>query len=248
MNIAAIKSRLKASGIHLCFSIAIFIAALYFIVFHWYPVPHFTSNGGWQGVRIMLFVDIVLGPFLTLLLVNPNKSVKAIVFDLSIILTIQLCAFVWGIYAVHSQRPLAISFWDGQFYPVLQGDMKTQEAEQQQLEGLSDQRPAIVYTRQPATADEKTGVTTFGFVEGMNEYQLVFLFDPLKPHIGELFTASADYLSDSSEQFNANKDAWLAQEGLDETGLAFVPFNGRYGKSVLIFSSDGSLLDSIAQE
>ena len=62
MNGKTLNPRLKASGIQLSLSALAFFIVLYFIVFLWYPNPHFSTNGGWQGVRIMLFVDIVLGP------------------------------------------------------------------------------------------------------------------------------------------------------------------------------------------
>ena len=40
----------------------IFIIIGYLILFHWYPDFFFASDGGWQGIRIIAFVDLVLGP------------------------------------------------------------------------------------------------------------------------------------------------------------------------------------------
>lgn len=243
--IKTFKSRLKASGIHFCLSALAFLIVLYFIVFLWYPNPHFTTNGGWQGVRIMLFVDIVLGPFLTLLIFSPEKSRKAILFDFSVIGAIQISALIWGLSAVYSQRPLAISFWDGRFHPVLMDDLKASQATPEQLKELSQHSPAIVYVRHPETEDEESGVVLFQIVEGKLEHQIFFLYSPLEKHIDELFEASVTNSPKTDDTFRTNITHWLEKTGMNEKELAFIPFAGAYGNSILVLNRQGELLDSI---
>lgn len=245
MNSKILKARFKASGIHFSLSALAFLIMLYFIVFLWYPNPHFSTNGGWQGVRIMLFVDIVLGPFLTLLIFSPEKSLKAILFDFTVIGSIQISALIWGLSAVYSQRPLAISFWEGRFYPVLTDDLKSSSVDLEQLKELSHQSPAIVYVRHPETDDEEGGVFLYGFAEGKLEYQIFFLYSPLEEHMDEIFEASVTNSPNPDDNFQTNKSRWLEEAGLNENELAFVPFTGRYGNSILILDRKGKLLDSI---
>lgn len=245
MNGKTLNPRLKASGIHLSLSALAFFIVLYFIVFLWYPNPHFSTNGGWQGVRIMLFVDIVLGPLLTLIIFNPEKSIKAILFDLTAIGTIQISAFIWGLFLVNSQRPLAISFWEGRFYPVLMEDLKASGANPDQLKELSHQNPAIVYVRHPETVEEMKGAAMFGFIEGKREYQIFFLYTPLEKHIDELFEASVTNSITTDDKFQTDKIRWLEKAGMNEKELTFIPFSGRYGNSILILDREGELLDSI---
>ncbi|KAB0769044.1 hypothetical protein F7O87_33620, partial [Pseudomonas aeruginosa] len=59
-------SRWRAFFIHLLISLAIFIVLLAIICLWWYPGALFEIAGGWQGVRIVAAVDMVLGPLLTL--------------------------------------------------------------------------------------------------------------------------------------------------------------------------------------
>ena len=66
-------SRIKAFLIHLGISAVIFFILLYLIIFHWYPGFLFTADGGWQGVRIIAAVDLVLGPLLTLVVYKAGK-------------------------------------------------------------------------------------------------------------------------------------------------------------------------------
>ncbi|MFT5425945.1 MAG: hypothetical protein ACI9ZT_000883 [Gammaproteobacteria bacterium] len=242
--VKTLKPRLKASGIHFLLSALVFFVVLYFIGFLWYPNPHFTTNGGWQGVRIILIIYSPW-PLLTLLIFNPEKSRKAILFDFSVIGTIQISALIWGLSAVYSQRPLAISFWDGRFHPVLMDDLKASEATPEQLKELSQHSPAIVYVRHPETEDEESGVVLFQIVEGKLEHQIFFLYSPLEKHIDELFEASVTNSPNTNDTFRSNIAHWLEKTGMNEKELAFIPFAGAYGNSILVLNRQGELLDSI---
>lgn len=114
-------SRKQAFLSHLGLSLIIFLVVLYFIVFHWYPQPFFTTDGGWQGVRLIAAVDIILGPLLTLIIFNPAK--KELKMDVSIIAFIQIAALLSGLYVVHNERPVAKIFQDGIFHVVTGYDM-----------------------------------------------------------------------------------------------------------------------------
>lgn len=237
--------RLKAFSIHLSISAVAFLVILYFILIHWYPEPHFAVNGGWQGIRIMLFVDIVLGPFLTLLLFNPAKSSKAIVFDLCMIGMVQISAFTWGAYAVHSQRPVALSFSGGTIYPILEEELELQEKTPDDIKPMDSGKPPVVYAREPVTAEEQAGAFTYEFVEGVSSAKLFFLLEPIKQHIDELFNASLENTASPPEKFRQIRQEYMQRKKYEEGELAFVPFEGKYGYSLLIFNREGNIIDSI---
>jgi hypothetical protein len=240
-----IRTRLKAFSVHLSLSTIAFLIILYFILLHWYPKPHFTVNGGWQGIRIMLFVDIVLGPCLTLLLFNPKKSLKAILFDLSMIGIIQISAFTWGAFAVHSQRPVALSLSEGVIYPVLEEELTLQEKSPVEIQSLDNGKPPVVYAREPVTAEEHAGAVAYDFTEGIISAKLFFLMEPIKQRIDELFMASLENTKNPPEKFLQIKTEYLKNNKYKEGELAFVPFEGRYGNSLLIFNHEGKVIDSI---
>jgi hypothetical protein len=247
MNSETLKPRLKASGIHFFLSVLAFLIVFYFIVFLWYPNPHFSTDGGWQGMRILLLV-FSPWPLLTLLIYSPKKSRKAILFDFTVIGTIQISALICGLFVVYNQRPLAISFWEGRFYPVIMEDLEANGVKPEQLKELSHQSPAIVYVRHPETDDEETGVIMFGFVEGMPEYQLFFLFSPIEKHIDELFEASVSNAPATDDEFQTRKLRWLEAASMNENEVAFIHFTGRYGNSILILDRQGGLLGSITSK
>ena len=241
----SIPIRLKAFSVHLSVSAIAFLIILYYILLHWYPKPHFTVNGGWQGIRIMLFVDFVLGPFLTLLLFNPGKSLKAIIFDLCMIGIIQISAFTWGAFAVHSQRPVALSLSDGVIYPVLEEELTLQEKSPINIQAMDTGKPPVVYARAAVTEEEQAGAFAYEFMEGIISAKLFFLMEPIKQHIEKLFMASLENMENPPEKFLHIKEDYLKNNNYKDGELAFVPFQGKYGNSLLIFNHDGVIMDSI---
>ena len=239
------NSRLKAFSTHLAFTAAAFLVILYFILFHWYPKPHFTVNGGWQGVRIMLLVGFFGGPFLTLIIFNPLKSSRALIFDLVCILVVQVSAFTWGIYAVYTQRPVAVSLYDGVVYPILAADLKPQEKTPADFVPLDDSEPPVVYAHPATTEDEQAGAVMYELIEGMPEAKLFFLFEPIRNNIDKLFQASLENTTSPPAQFSHIRADYLKRHHVREGDLAFVPFEGRYGTALMVFNRKGKIIDAI---
>lgn len=115
-------NRFGAFTIHLGISFLVFIAIGYVIVFHWYPDFFFTADGGWQGIRIVAFVDLVLGPILTLVVFNKSKPREELKRDLTLIGTFQAVCLAAGVWVVFSERPLAMVYADGSFQTMTTDD------------------------------------------------------------------------------------------------------------------------------
>ncbi|MCG8434678.1 MAG: hypothetical protein MJA83_11670 [Gammaproteobacteria bacterium] len=116
------KTRWRAFGAHFGISLVIFIVLLLIIVFLWYPGALFSAAGGWQGIRIVIGVDLVLGPLLTLIIYNAAKPRHLLYLDLSIIATVQLLALAAGIYIVHNERPVVVAYAYNNFYSLKKSD------------------------------------------------------------------------------------------------------------------------------
>lgn len=96
----------KAAGLHFLGSllVAAFAAALVFLV--WYPYPYGALSGGRTLFLILVGVDVVCGPLLTMVLFNPLKPRHELLLDLSLILFIQLAALGYGLHTAYLARPL----------------------------------------------------------------------------------------------------------------------------------------------
>jgi hypothetical protein len=98
-----LNSRLGAFALHLLISALILITLLIVIFFVWYP-NGLISAGGLTGLKILIGVDLILGPVLTLIVFSPGK--KGLKFDLALIAIIQISCLIYGLWTIYSQRPL----------------------------------------------------------------------------------------------------------------------------------------------
>jgi len=96
-------SRWKAFAIHLLLSASIAGAMLALMLMVWYPWPLFEAAGGSGLTVILVGVDVVVGPLITLIIFKAGK--KGLKFDLMIIALAQLSALAYGVHVVYIARP-----------------------------------------------------------------------------------------------------------------------------------------------
>jgi len=144
--------KLKAFAVHIGISLAIFIAIISYIIYFWYPQPFFVSDGGWQGIRIIAAVDLILGPVLTLIVYKPKKP--KLKLDLTIIGLVQASALVWGIWVVHFERPIATVYAEGFFFSVTANDMKRTGIAPGKLNTFGERSPFWIYSKLPSDLNE----------------------------------------------------------------------------------------------
>ncbi|HPG95297.1 MAG TPA: hypothetical protein PLR28_12145, partial [Dokdonella sp.] len=99
-------SRWKAAAIHLSISITVGLLTLALLFLVWFPQPYFEAAGGEHLIIVLLCVDLVLGPLLTLILFKSGK--KGMLFDLWMIGILQSAALVYGLYVIAEARPVFI--------------------------------------------------------------------------------------------------------------------------------------------
>ena len=54
-------NRFSASAIHLALSLLVFLSFIAVLYFWWFPGNLFFMDGGWEGVKLVAMVDVVLG-------------------------------------------------------------------------------------------------------------------------------------------------------------------------------------------
>jgi len=137
---------------HIAISATILLVLLSIMVTFWFPKGLFGVGGGWDGLKILLPIDMVLGPTLTFMFYKPGK--KSAVFDLTAIACVQAIALSYGIYAVYSQHPTALVLSDGKLNtltPVAFKEARTW-LEQEEMEvihpsDLDDNHPPVVVSK-----------------------------------------------------------------------------------------------------
>lgn len=96
-------NRWKAGALHLGVSltVGVLVGALIFLLL--YPQEFLRATGGKTLFALIVGVDVVVGPLLTLLVFDTRKA--SLKFDLSVIVALQLCAFCYGAYVTVQARP-----------------------------------------------------------------------------------------------------------------------------------------------
>lgn len=240
-----LRTRLGAFLIHFAISLAILVVLMYLIVVPWYAGPYFWFDGGWRGTLILISVHLVLGPMLTLIIFNPRKAAAKIRFDLAVIGLLQVGALAWGIYAVESQRPVAISFFNGGLHPVTAAVVRDQGANPAELEGMHPQWPPLVYIEIPNDASGIERMNTLWKERGHWPHNQVALFRPLDSHMDEVRRAQPpiDRISHVNEEFRADLEAFKAEHREKSERYVYATFNGRYGAVLFVLDPNGRLVD-----
>jgi glycerol uptake facilitator-like aquaporin len=92
------RDRLQASAVHLAISAAIAALAAALVFWLWYPYPYREISGGRELFLIVVSVDVILGPFITLAVFNRTKPWTVLRRDLVVVAILQLLAL--GLWAV----------------------------------------------------------------------------------------------------------------------------------------------------
>lgn len=102
--------RLKASAVHLGLSLCIAALAALLVFAIWYPNPYREISGGRELFLLLVAVDVVLGPLITLAVFNRRKPRRELRRDLAVVGLIQLAALGYGLWTVAEARPVHMVF------------------------------------------------------------------------------------------------------------------------------------------
>ncbi len=242
-----LKNKAKALLIHLGISLLIFIPFLYLIWVHWFPPPMFFTDGGWQGVRIMLVVDLVIGPSLTFLIFNPAKSRRMLRFDFACIGLVQAAALVYGYVSVESKRIQAVVLYENEFHAVTKDSfdeqLKDQVIEPQVWNRLGQRAPYWVYLREAQSAEEQAGAIAWEFMRGTPRHELAFLYEPLAAHWTEAQAAAIPWTDPAAQkmftEFAPLCADYARTAGAASGNLLCFGLRGYFRPAIVMFDKDG---------
>lgn len=140
-------SRWRAFGIHLFVSAIVAIVLLLFILNLWFPGILARIDGGWTGLKIVMGVDVVLGPLLTLVVFKAGKP--GLKFDMGCIFTAQLLCLTAGIWVVYNERPLALVYAFDGFYSLAAKEFEQFGKDTAVLDAIPGRKPKLVLVQLP---------------------------------------------------------------------------------------------------
>lgn len=243
------KPRLRASGLHLAISagIAALAAALVFAV--WYPGSYGEISGGHDLFLILISVDVVLGPLLTLAIFNRAKPWSELRRDLAVVGLVQLAALGYGMWTVFVARPVHMVFEYDRFRVVHAIEIPDSLLGQTPngLKALPLFGPTLLALRPFRNADEKMQAT-MAALNGLSLSARPDLWETYPEARAEVLKAAkpAKELKQRFPDRAAELDKALASAGRPIDSVVYLPMVGRKSFwTVLLDSTSADVLAMI---
>jgi hypothetical protein len=113
-----LRPKLGAAAVHLALSALVAGAVAALVLGIWYPMPFREISGGRELFFLVISVDLVLGPLVTLVIFDRLKPFKALRRDLAIVAALQLAGLAYGVHTVWLVRPVYMVFEVDRFQVV----------------------------------------------------------------------------------------------------------------------------------
>lgn len=240
-------AKLRASLTHLALS-GLVVGSIFLIIFFaWYPYPYFEIRGAGGIVLILIGVDLVLGPLLTFIVYKPKK--KTLVFDLSVIVFIQLAALVYGVSAIYEERPYFIVYAVDRFTLLAEKDVDFSQIKDSTLKEKPGVGPVMVLAKMPEDPQEQQKMMMEVVFENKPDLdRRPKYWVPYRENLDIVFarTKTLQELKKQREAVAGRVDKIVASHGGDMDELAFAPMIGKNGDfAVVLERKTGRLVDAI---
>jgi len=217
----------KVAFVHFGVSLllAMIVATLVFRI--WYPDGLHLLTGGGALFLILMAVDVVCGPVLTLVLYNPAKSKIKWRIDMGLIALTQVAALAYGLVQVADARPVFLAFEGDRFRVVQAFDVDATRVREapDALQVLPWNGPKLLGTRLADPSDPDFLASVQMSLEGLHpafrptrwrpyNEQVSQVLERLKP-INDLRLKNADRISEL--------DAAVRKFGQPQERMGYLP-------------------------
>ena len=217
-------TRFQASRIHFAISAAIVGTVLAVVFLAWYPGPTFEIAGARAPVFVLVGVDLVLGPLLTLIVYTEGK--KGLKFDLAFIATVQLVALVYGSYTLYSERPSYLVFAIDRVSLVSAKTIDTASILHEELTHKRIGKLINVFARKPQDPEEFRRFMDSVLIQGMPDLdRRTEYWEPWESGSDVIYSAitSLDDFEPASELEQKELAAAIQRHGREHPRLGFLP-------------------------
>ena len=239
-------NRYKASATHLFISAAVLAGFFALVFLGWYPAPYFSIEGTYNVIVVLIGVDLVLGPLLTLIIFKPNKP--GLKMDLSLIALVQITALLYGANTIYQQRPYFTVFVFNEFVVVRSPDVEKMDLTKiDPTINYKNLGPSYIYTEFPSDPAVRGKFFEDIIKAGTTIDRLPEQYRDFKSNISRSFERSLD-LEFLADQYPGNRgiiDEFIARYP-EQDDLAFFPLSGKNDAVVIVVQrSTGEVIDYI---
>lgn len=232
------SGKLQAFLIHLGISAGVVGLLVLLMLTLWYPQPWFSHDGGWHVFGLILLVDVVLGPTLTLVVFHRGKP--HLQRDLSIIVSVQVAALAYGAVLMFLYRPVFLVYAENNFFSLLWPEVQHGTRDIARIEPMAGSRgPAPVMLRLPKNSAVQAHILADTRRPGgpmlttLGDY-----YETMTPENWQgVFNRSVNIERQAAEDADIKREFERFRAGNSQPleFLAFVPVVCRYGIIMLVF-------------
>lgn len=241
------QRRVRAALVHLGLSLLVALAVGLLVFAVWYPAPYREISGGRDLFVLVIAVDVVLGPLLTLAVFNVRKPRAELRRDLAVVALLQFAGLAYGLWTVQLARPVHMVFEIDRFRVVHRIDIPV-ELEPRTPPGIEVAPiggPTVLSTRAFRNENEKMEFT-MAALQGVNLGARPDLWEPYDAGRDRILAAAKPVaeLKRRFPQQSAEIDAAVRQVNRDAGGVSFLPLVARKaeGWTVLLDARTAEIL------
>lgn len=230
-----INPRFKAFTVHLLLSACLALLVVFLVFLLWYPSPLHIAVGVTKVFLILIAVDVVLGPCLTLLVYKQGK--KTLVMDLSIICALQVGALLYGVHAMANGRPAWLVFVGDHFSLVRANEIDERKLADAQMEYRSPSwvGPMWVSVAEPKTVEERNDLLFESVFAGIDISQRPNLYQPLNIVDGVVKKAGRPMAA--LKKYNSSESVEAILEAYPQAG-AWLPLKANQRDMVVLLKAN----------
>ena len=236
-------NRYQASGAHLLGSVGIGLVSAAAVFLMWYPGPLAAATGVTDIFLMLLAVDVVIGPFITLIVFNPAK--KELKRDLSIVLLLQMAALLYGLHAVFIARPAYMVFNVDRFdliYANELTDEKLATARDAQFKTVPVFGPQTIAARRPDSKKERSDLMFGSLAGGDDLHQMPQYYEPYANQTAGIVARLVpmeklqDFNKSDASALSALKQKYAGRA----VGIGYLPVKGRVKDLTAVIARDSA--------
>lgn len=233
--------RFKAAALHAVLSLSLGSLVLLLVFGFWYPAPLDTVSGVGRVLILVLTVDIVLGPLLTLAVFDRRK--KSLRLDLTIIAILQLTALGYGLLAVEAGRPLYLVFVKDRFEVVARADLDQDgNAHLKALDALAPSwiGPTLVAATQPVSLAERERILFESVTGGkdLHHYPKLYRAFDSQQDAARSVALDLDLLRKLNQDRHDAIQRSVVRAGLPASKVAYLPVKGQKSDAAMLIERD----------
>jgi len=216
-------SRFRAALVHLLISALVGLALFAMVWWVWYPAPMLFAIGGQSIFFLIVAIDVLIGPVLTLVVFKSGK--RTLKFDLAVIALLQVAAMMYGVRSLLEARPVFLAALGDKFQVIQAPEIADLNLAKSKLTHLPWFGPRLVGTAPPTdrlALDEVAGVTQLAG-GGLGHFpQFHVPYSSMKDEILAKSKPISE-LRNLNKDRSAEIDQWIASYGLTDEQIRYQP-------------------------